>query len=275
MTTVEMHSFPADKLGSLLEGTCERVSGLRTEALNSAYATHALHLSAVTLAHVRWGVERNEDALRTDLALAAEAGVVAIEAGRNPDATIRHTLAPDGPREVMALGDPSFVVAEVWIDSLMCAMLIRNRGLIERLTADTGRPPDGPDGESPRYRLLLAQILREFVATGRANDADILEMIEATDPETLPEEVIDDALGRASPDGQLLNLIGLGDAEAFGQALANAQYAHRSHYQLREHQTDWRGLLALDQAALAAAASDRGLAFEVASDYLPAGLIEA
>jgi hypothetical protein len=238
----------------------------------NAYAAHALHCDALTVAHIKWGLERDVDALQADLALVAEAGVVAIEAGRDPAIMIRHNLGPHGPVEVPGLGDPSFVVAEVWIDAFLSAMLIGDRDLIERLTGTLGGPPNGPDGESPSFRLLLARLLRNF-SLGKLAGADILEMVEATDPDELQEEFIDEALGRASPDGELLNLICEMDATGFQTALLNAQYAHRNHYQLAQHSKDWRGLLALDHAALLAIAIEKGLEVDICSDYLPAPLI--
>jgi hypothetical protein len=121
----------------------------------------------------------------------------------------------------------------------------------------------------PSYTGLWIRVLQGLVATGAIDGPLLMQALEATDPERLPEDVRDAALYLRVPAIEVLYRIALGDAAATRAALETALDKHRTYWTLSDdNRRDHHGFVSWPLSALAEIARRRGLAVDVESDYL-------
>jgi hypothetical protein len=275
MMRIQRHKVPdpemvAETYGMLLADLPDSIRWARLRPTN-----HGL-LIADALRVARYGAvaDPGSPEIASALLLAAEAGDCLFSAAAGlagPDAGLTLGGEPIAYPEPPRPGDLQW---NTWITCFLLNALFRREAAMDRMSRSLP-PRRGVAGvREPRCRYRFIQALRSYHAAQPDTGRLILEAMDATDPET------NDRIGSEYIlhfDVHLINALGLAasdDGARFAEGLVLALKDHRAYWSRdEERRRAAQGFLAPELAGLAAQAWDRGLRFDVRSDYLPAGLI--
>ncbi len=275
MTRITRHQVPnlalvTETYGQLLADLPESVRWARVRPTN-----HGLLISdALRVAQYGAVADPGSPEVASALLLAAEAGDCLFSASAGlagPDVGL--TLAgepvayPQPPRA-------DDLLWSTWITCFLLNALFRRGAAMDRMVQ--APPPRRGVRSVPEYecRRLFVRALRGDHAGAPETGRAILRAMEATDPDAneleWPEYVLNIDVHRIN----LLGLAASGDGPNFGKHLALALEDFRKFWSRdEERRRTAYGFLSPELAGLAALAWDRGLRFDVRSDYLPDDLI--
>jgi hypothetical protein len=175
--------------------------------------------------------------------------------------------------EQIARSDESMMDATNWNKAFFLNALCRN---IEGLRILCGVPIAVIGGSSttgPTCRLVFSGVLRLFLGGNPRTSQFLSQAMEATDPDKhdlmAPEWVL-------HFDTHQINLLGqvMARSDDFEERLANALEVHKEYWsKTKDRRMDPNGFLAIELMGIAAFAYDRGMRFEIESEYLPMYLV--
>jgi hypothetical protein len=195
-------------------------------------------------------------------ALFAAAGVLPVTVPLGDDEPVTYTKAPD----------ESTVDAYTWIEGFLLAALCRDTASLELLC----RAPVGlirrSSTRNPEYRYVFLEALRAFWLEDADPGTLAVHAMHLTDPDR------DDIHSRNYTlfiDVHLIRLFFFVHAKDpdFADGLVVALRDHKEYWSNKERSHLSDGFLARNLLGLAALAYDRGIPFEVDSEYLPMWLV--
>jgi hypothetical protein len=250
----EYHAVVAGIMGRVVENAREDTSeldGLMSRAFELAACER--HLGLPMRAWTRLGVE---------------AGVALIACAQAPDADVAFTLGGEPVTSAGAV-DESTAHTGRWEQAFYGAAILGDAAAVRALCAVPEAVPLGSSTQASSDAAHWYRVLRTLGATGAIDGELLMLALEATDPAELADELRDAALYLRVPALDVLYRIALGDAAALAASLAAAVEKHRAYWTLAdEHRRDPQGYVSWPLSGLAALARARGLAVDVASEYL-------
>jgi hypothetical protein len=212
---------------------------------------------------------RSPDLVRY-LRLAAQAHAAHFAATGTLPVTV--PLGEGEPVTYASAPDESTVHVYTWIEGFFLAALCRDGASLDLLCRAPVEPMRRSSTRNPEYRYVFREALRAFWCRDIDPGALAVQAMHLTDPDR------DDIYSREYTlyiDVHLIRLfffVHAKDAD-FGDGLVLALRDHKTYWSKkgRSHLPD--GFLALHLLGLAALAYDRGIPFEVESEYLPMWLV--
>jgi hypothetical protein len=194
------------------------------------------------------------------------------------------TGAAKGNRVVVHLGEgepvtyessvphEGFLSAYRWIDGFFLAALCRDKASMDLLCRTPAEIIRQSSTTFPEYKYLFVEALQGFGKNEAATAERLLAAMRATDPEQFGDHrtkvFVDYAL---AIDVNLIRLLFFvyGNDGEFAKGLELALKQHKEYWSKKSRQNNWTGFVSIHLCAVAALAYDRGLRFDVESDYLP------
>lgn len=209
----------------------------------------------------------------TYLRLAAQAHAALFAVAAAGGAAVEVPLGEDSAVLYETRVDTSIVHASRWIHGFYLAALCRDERSLDFLCATPAEVLHQGPTRSPEYRDHMVEALRGFHTGAEDTSKRILKAMEATDPDRDDIAKPDWVLHIDVPALELLFHVNSRDLD-FAPALEKALALHKKYWGKSEGQRrNWDGYLAIAPMAMAALAHDRGIPFDVSSDYLPTSLI--
>lgn len=172
----------------------------------------------------------------------------------------------------------SFSVADL-MDALYAAIISRDTASIETLCQVAPRRLRPPGSFCENYVFTWVEFLQAVLTKSPEAGEKLIQAVDESEPSGLNPALIDYALFISV--GEIEAFYGLSSpsAEIFNQKLATALKWHRRYYEAvlandESQRTEPKGFVALGLLAACALAHDHGRRITVASDYIPAALIE-
>lgn len=211
---------------------------------------------------------------------------IAIEA-----ASLASVVAPDGAETLKHLAvaarasaelfeaarsggvDESIVEPRKWITGHFLGHICRSEDVLNSLSQTTSETLRKSSTTHPEYRYLLVDALRAYWAKAAETKRLLVNVMEATDPDRpdiqKPEWVL-------NIDVQTIRVLfyTLEGSEEFENALIHALELHKKYWsKTKQRRRDYLGFLPIELNGICAIAHDRGINFDVQSEYLPPVLV--
>jgi Immunity protein 49 len=203
------------------------------------------------------------DALRASLRLGLDASLAVFGAASGGGTTVRYTIAGRGVERVSSLG-PGSAHAGHWTHAFAAATLLGDRAAQDRLAA----LPLSPSTQVEDYLVRWQAAQRAFLATGRFDFDGMVAAMEATDPDRLPDDLVDFALSIDVPAITLAWRIGDADAAAAQASLIDGLAKHETFWSQPAEMRWPDGFVSWRLSTWKRIARDRGLALDTRSRYL-------
>lgn len=274
MTNIARH--PVDR--ALAEECAEREKSSIEEGMKLSTARPILFRGMLTdaVAYAGYLAVLSPDApeLCRALRIATAAGVSLFSLATQTSGEVEVTLGEGTRWSAAATGPNSMAHFGSWLTSYQVAILTGDRAAVQRLCAvpmDVLRASSTVGDECSYLYVAALQAYEQ-----RAPDAAdrLLAALEATDPTT--HEISDEeyVLDLLVPELQLLHRVMKGDISPFNEALQFALERHVGYWSKGDRVREPAGYLALGPAAFARIARAATMPIRVASDLIPAHLIE-
>lgn len=276
MTVTESrHEFPAEdaerRLGELDEFVGSMVDSLEMSpsSFNLAFDT------SLTAAYTRCAVDPKAEMFQTWDAFvsAMQVGSALYVAATATEGTVECRIAHK-VRTIQAVGPTYFTDAGNWITAFWLAVICREQ---DRMT-ELARVPISllrESGEYDDYIYAWIDTLQTWWLQGGDIGEKLVAAMEGTDPAVVRIADQELMLKTLYPPINLFYLYVIGDHEAFNAELARALRWHKEYWTANQDRAiSAEGLVALGPLAVTCLAYDAGFPVEVASDYLPEGLLD-
>ncbi|HTV25900.1 MAG TPA: immunity 49 family protein [Polyangiaceae bacterium] len=239
-------------VSNALDDTSE-LSGLMNRAFELAACERQLGMPEQMEASTRLGVE---------------AGLAVFAAAAAPDEPVTYTLAGQTSTSDGAVGLDEAHTGR-WELAFYGASILRDRAAVRALCSIPESLPLSSPTLAESYVGLWFKVLRGLGATDAIDGELMVQALEATDPDQLPEDAHDAALYLQVPALEVLYRIALDDADGVNTSLAAALDKHRAYWTLNEeNRRNPQGYVSWPLSALAEIARARKLSVSVKSDYL-------
>jgi hypothetical protein len=211
---------------------------------------------------------------RGALAVAAHAGAALFSLARTGGEAVEVRLVMGPPVRLAGKVGPSTAHAGRWLDAWYAATTLRDLPSLGLLAAcPAGLIRSSPTrGDEFLYRLVDAY--QAFWRRDPTVEQHLFAALQATEPGGIRASTPDRVLHLRVPEIELFYRLLSRDAPAANAALRKAVECHRTYWSGAGRRNEPEGLIALAPLALACVGRDLGFAFDVTSEYLPAGLLE-
>lgn len=265
---VPAHAIAPEELQRALDGAQEFSAIILGKKSFKTFDVSGLHADFVRAAMARARLTPGADETRLAWTRAARCGAATFLLARGPAGA--RLPVPIDERLLVAPADPTTATPGVW-ESAACAAIASGDPLARWLLL-TSPPQNTPGVVSAPWCAPFAEALPKLLTGDPTASQALLRAVDATDPDALPEPLRTVALDLAAPGLEALYRA-FADPAGFEGALVKALEHHREHWAGRAARHEgWVPLLPLAAARLA---RERGVRFEVTSEYLPPALLDA
>jgi hypothetical protein len=207
------------------------------------------------------------------LRLAARASAALFQLAASGGAPVRAPLDGDEPVLLSGRVAESTASGGAWIDGFFQAAACRDARSQAALCGVPTALLRASTTTNAEYGYLMVDALKAFAASAPEASKLILAALEATDPEGMDPRLVEYDLYIDVPLLRLLFYVNARDGE-FAEALPEALRHHRQYYSRgQKRRDDPKGFMPVGLLGLAALAHDRGIPFDVQSEYLPPHLV--
>jgi len=178
-------------------------------------------------------------------------------------------------RAIEGPGMPEFYGAQTlnWLHAFCLASALRRQDVLQILDGyDRAKLKKAPTGSFDLYAIALVEGMRLF----RRNDPGYVALLEEAERMSRPENLriaTPSVIGRFRALIPLVFSIARNDQAGFDKACEDAVKAHKAFYSRGKRKEDPDGLLAYHAAGIAAIGVDRGLVYNIDSEYTPRWLV--
>jgi hypothetical protein len=170
--------------------------------------------------------------------------------------------------------DSSVAHSGLWVQAFRLAVLGRESESIETLCQISTDLLRRSTTRGPEFHNTFVDAVRAFWTGAKDADDMLAATLAATDPERGDVTVPDYDAHHWIPEIKLIRSL-LSKTPPFQSALTEAVQLHQKYYSANERRKrESYGFLAVGPLTWAAVAYDRGIAFDIESDYLPRSLIQ-
>jgi len=269
---IPCREFNIEGAREIFTSRCEGLAGDLKAARENVSALSILASRCIALAESGSECEPSSPEIPRALRLATQANAaLAAAAQAGPDNPVRAPLGPDQPAEYHRPSGRSDMLA--WTDGFLLALLCRDNAALDLLCGIPTEALRLARGVSyAAYLEPLADALRAFRQSRPDTDRLIALAVEAAQHGRHPKALVEAVRLTGVPLVRVLSSLHSRPADFEGE-LASALREHHRYFDQPSRRDYVTGALATELMGLAAAAYDRGIPFEVDSEYLPMPLV--